>query len=65
MLQTRILIAHFIPTTKCTNSNVIKTRFSHEGRADFHVEPTPNCRISEFGQRRTQPIFRYMGTRVP
>ena len=39
-------------------------RFSHEGWADLRVEPTQNCRISEFGQRHTQPIFKYMGTRV-
>lgn len=48
------------------NLNAIKTfAFCMEGYADLHVEPTSNGRISEFGQRRTQSIFNYMGACVP
>jgi len=36
MLQTRILIAYFIPTIKCTNSNVIKT-------FGFRMKDGPTC----------------------
>jgi hypothetical protein len=36
MLQTRILIAYFIPTIKYTNSNVIKT-------FDFRIKDGSTC----------------------
>jgi hypothetical protein len=56
MLQTRILVAYFIPTIKYTNSSVIKT-------FDFRIMDGWTCmwnqqryRISEFGRRAYNPF---------